>query len=179
MKHTLYTFTVLAVLLGICACKDGEQGPLIPPSSEYQSWEQTIGVILDYPIPGHEDNSRRIFINRAGTEVAVQRRQNKVYWDYPRGTIIIKEIFQGLEHKEADLPFQITAMIKDPEDPRSRGGWLWVAKNLETEEETVVDWEFCVDCHANANEPHPYGDKNEAGEFRDYVYFPYKTRQDD
>ncbi len=30
---------------------------------------------------------------------------------------------------------------------------------------------FCITCHANANEKHPYGDKNPNEEFRDYVYF--------
>jgi hypothetical protein len=30
---------------------------------------------------------------------------------------------------------------------------------------------FCVTCHANANEKHPYGDRNPREEFRDYVFF--------
>jgi hypothetical protein len=43
-------------------------------------------------------------------------------------------------------------------------------------QEKVIDYEFCYDCHANANEPHPYGDRNPHGEFRDYVFFPYQER---
>jgi hypothetical protein len=60
-----------------------------------------------------------------------------------------------------------------PEDPHSRGGWLWVAKAVGSGEETIIDWEFCFDCHANANEPHPYDDGNPGKEFRDHVFFPY------
>jgi len=30
---------------------------------------------------------------------------------------------------------------------------------------------FCITCHANANEKQSYGDGNPAEEFRDYVYF--------
>jgi hypothetical protein len=34
--------------------------------------------------------------------------------------------------------------------------------------ETISDSELCFDCHCNANEPHPCGDKNPWSEFRDY-----------
>jgi hypothetical protein len=158
----------------LASCQKDEQGPVLPDASEYRTWDQPIQRILDYPIPGHEDNRRRMFINARGTEVRIERRENRVYWSYPEGTVIVKEIIAGLQGQDTDYPFQITAMIKAPEDPRSRGGWLWVAKALDSGEQTVIDWEFCFDCHANANEPHPYGDQNPADEFRDYVFFPYR-----
>lgn len=158
----------------LSSCQKAERGPLIPETSVYRGWEQPIRITLDYPIPGHEDNRRRIFINPEGTEVGVERRENRVYWEYPEGTIIVKEIIAGLEGEDTDHPFQITTMIKAPEDPQSRGGWLWVAKSIDSGEETIIDWEFCFDCHANANEPHPYGDGNTANEFRDYVFYPYR-----
>jgi hypothetical protein len=147
---------------------------LVPDSTEYRRWEQPIEETLDYPIPGHENNRRRVFISPAGTGVSASRRQTRVYWEYPEGTIIVKEIIAGLQGPDSDVPFQITAMIKAAEDPRSRGGWVWVVKSLDGGEETIVDWEFCFDCHANANEPHPYGDGNPQNEFRDYVFLPYR-----
>jgi hypothetical protein len=72
----------------------------------------------------------------------------------------------GLQGSDTDYPFQITAMVKAPDDPQSRGGWIWVAQDVDSGEQTIVDWEFRFDCHANANEPHPYGDGNTADEFR-------------
>ena len=54
----------------------------------------------------------------------------------------------------------------------ARGGWVWVAKNPATGEERIIDYEFCFDCHSDANEPHPYGDKNPQGGHRDYVFLP-------
>ena len=69
-------------------------------------------------------------------------------------------------------PFQLTIMIKDREHPSARGGWIWLVKDTRTGEEKIIDIEFCITCHANANEPHPYGDMNKNAEFRDYVFFP-------
>jgi hypothetical protein len=174
MKRLIYVVCLLCVLILLPGCRKEEQGTLVPEASQYRRWAQPIPVILDYPIPGHEDNRRRIFINSPGIDVRVEQRENRVYWDYPEGTIVVKEIIAGLQGEDTDAPFQITAMIKDPEDPQSRGGWLWVVKGFGSREETIVDWEFCFDCHANANEPHPYGDGNLDNEFRDYVFHPYR-----
>jgi hypothetical protein len=164
-----------AVVLGLLllgACRKEEAGPLLP--GDYTGWARTTEKVLDYPIPGHEDRGRRIYINRRGTEVRVGAASGRVTWSYPEGSIIVKEIFGGLEVREGDKPVMLTAMVKDMESPQARGGWVWVVKDLASGNERIIDWEFCVDCHANANEPHPYGDKNEGNEFRDYVYFPYR-----
>jgi len=157
-------------LLG--GCHQGQGRPLLP--ADYAGWARTTEEILDYPIPGHEDRGRRIYINPRGRQVRVGSESGRVSWSYPEGTVIIKEIFGGLEIREADKPVMLTAMVKDPEHPQARGGWVWVMKDLSAGDERIIDWEFCIDCHANANEPHPYGDKNEANEFRDYVFFPYR-----
>ena len=114
MKQILCSLFLLSLLLLLSSCRQEQREPVIPQSSEYLDWEQTVPVILDYPIPGHEDNRRRIFINSLGTEVKVAYRENR------------------------------------------------------------VDWEFCFDCHAKANEPHPYADGNQDNEFRDYVFHPYR-----
>jgi hypothetical protein len=174
VKPVLRVVSVLCWVLLLVSCAKAERGPLIPEATEYRRWAQPVRRILDYPIPGHEDNRRRIFINSLGTEVQIVRKENRVYWEYPEGTIILKEVIAGLQGSDTDYPFQITAMIKTPEDPQARGGWLWVAKAVDSGRETVVDWEFCFDCHANANEKHPYGDGNPASEYRDYLFFPFR-----
>jgi hypothetical protein len=163
---------VLLSIVGGCR-KEGTTGPLLP--AEYNTWARTTERVLDYPIPGHEDRYRRIFINALGGEVTVSTTERRVSWEYPTGTTIVKEIFAGAAVQADEGPVMLTGMIKAPGNPRARGGWLWVVRDLTSGSEQIVDWEFCVDCHANANEPHPYGDRNEGNEFRDYVFFPYRA----
>ena len=69
-------------------------------------------------------------------------------------------------------------MIKAPEHEHARGGWLWVVKDLESNEERIIDYRLCFDCHADANDRHPYGDGNPEGEDRDYVFLPYRLFAD-
>lgn len=175
MRPRRIALGVLLVLAlpAVMSCRRQEAGPLLPSAQEYRRWAQTVPAILSLPIPGHEDNRRRIFINAAGAGAQPQSREGRTVWDYPQGTILLKEIYPGLEGSADDPPVMLTAMIKKPGDPAARGGWLWVVKDLPEGEERIVDWEFCFDCHAGANEPHPYGDRNPAGSFRDYVFYPY------
>ena len=141
---------------------------------DYASWARTTQLELNYPIPGHMEHYRRIYINEKGKGVTTEIRKDRLYYEYPKGTIIVKEVFPTLTPAADEKPMALTVMVKDPDNPESRGGWVWVAKNMQTAVETVFNYEFCFDCHTNANEVHPYGDKNPNNEFRDYVYFPYK-----
>ena len=85
----------------------------------------------------------------------------------------MKEIYDDLIPPEKEEePVSLTVMIKNSQHPKSQRGWIWIVKNLQTREERVIEYQFCFDCHANANEPHPYGDKNPTGSDRDYVFFP-------
>lgn len=153
------------------SCRKKEKVPLVP--DDYRSWNKTTDKTLDYPIPGHESNFRIIYINSTGEKVQTTEKNNRVFYEYPEGTIIVKEVYYGLEHPEQDeVPKELTVMIKDPQHQQSRSGWLWILKDVKTGEETIIDYEFCVECHANANETHPYGDENPNEDFRDSVYFP-------
>lgn len=162
----------LVFFLLMLSC-EREQAKLVP--DEYSAWESPTDVELNYPIPGHVEQYRRIFINPVGTKVVAEERQNRIHHVYPDGTIIIKDIYATLIPAPDEKPIKQTVMIKAPNHPKSRGGWLWIVKDMKTSAETVIANEFCFDCHANANEEHPYGDKNSKGEHRDYVYFPYLT----
>lgn len=165
----LTAFLCLPLLL--TGCNEEKRGPLLTGS--YSAWERTTETELDYPIPGHEDNYRRIYINETGMNVRITTGEDGVRHYYPEGTVIIKEVFEGSDYQEGSEPVMLTAMVKQPSDPLARGGWLWVVKNLSTGRETVMETKFCVTCHANANEAHPYGDGNPQNEFRDFVFFPY------
>jgi len=140
---------------------------------EHLSWQRTTEIELDYPIPGHEDHYRRIFINDIGRSVQVSEEGSEVSYRYPPGTVIIKEVYDEAAYNPQSKPALLTAMVKNPEHPDARSGWVWVVKNLEKGTEEIIEEEFCVTCHAAANTPHPYGDKNISGEFRDFVFFPY------
>ena len=163
---------LLAVyLLVLATCQRDSAGALIP--LDYASWSRTTTAILDYPIPGHEDHFRLIYINPVGEGLDVKQEAGRTTHSYPQGTVIVKEIYSERSHRPGDIPAQLTVMIKDSDHPDARGGWLWVVRDVATGQDTVFTGAFCVTCHDNANEEHPYGDRNPEAEFRDYVFFPY------
>lgn len=168
----LVTLAALSLLIGLVSCAEKAAEPIVP--TEYSSWGTTTKLELNYPIPGHENNYRKIFINNVGENPTITTRSGEVHYDYPDGTVIIKEIYPGLNYVPGSEPAMLTVMVKDRENTKSRGGWLWVVKNLSIQKENVITQEFCVTCHENANEPHPYGDGNPDAIFRDYVFFPVK-----
>ncbi len=150
--------------------------PLIPQG--YREWEKTTSGPLDYPIPGHLDHYRIPYINGIGTGVTVVIKEGRRTFDYPAGTIIVKEAYQGLQApKPGDEPVLIYAMIKEPRNPKARGGWVWVLRDVVADREAVYQSPLCVDCHSAANESFPYGDRNPDSEFRDYVFFPYRRAE--
>jgi hypothetical protein len=140
-----------------------------PP--EYVNWRRTTDVVLDYPIPGHMDRFRIPRMNDLGFAAKPATVGGKLRWDFPEDTVIVKEVYASSKPAPGDKPIQLTIMAKDPGDPRAQGGWLWYTKDLPDGKETLFEGNFCITCHANANEQHPYGDGNPNEEFRDYVYF--------
>ena len=93
----------------------------------------------------------------------------KSRWDFPPGTIIVKEVYSTPKPAADELPIQLTIMVKAPKDPRSQGGWIWLTRDLPDGKESVFMGTTHT-CHDNANEKHPYGDGNPNEEFMDYVY---------
>lgn len=156
-----------AILLGACA-KKAERVYATP---DYPTWKKTTETVLDYPIPGHMDRLRVPRMNAIGFSVVPTRVGGKFHWDFPENTVIVKEVFATPKPAPGEGPIQLTIMVKAPEDPRSQGGWLWLTKDLPDGKEKVFMGNYCVTCHTNANEGHPYFDKNRNLEFRDYVYF--------
>jgi hypothetical protein len=174
MKSTLRVCLVPALMaFWIFGCSR-EEPALVPPV--YSGWKSTTDQELNYPIPGHEEHYRRIYINAAGEGVNIEDRGGRTYHNYPNGTVIIKDIFKTLDPLPGEAPSGQTVMLKSPGHPQARGGWLWIVKDMQSGQETIIDYEFCFDCHANANEEHPYGDGNPNNEFRDYVFFPFKKQ---
>ncbi len=165
-----YWYVFIFMTLGLLVSCNKKDKVLVP--EDYKNWTVTVDN-LNYPIPGHENHGRKIYVNDVGKRVTARNKNGRVYYSYPKGTIIVKEIYPRLKVNRGDKPISLTVMIKDPDNPLSRGGWLWVVKDMKTRKERIIDYEFCVDCHSNANETHPYGDKNPGNDFRDFVFFPY------
>jgi len=159
----------LAVLCGLASCTHKEEEVYGTP--DYPTWKRTTDTLLNYPIPGHMNRLRIPRMNAKGFTVVPTREGNKLHWDFPEDTVIVKEVYATTTPAPGEAPVQLTIMVKDPADPRSQGGWLWITRDLPNGKETVFMGNFCVTCHENANEPHPYFDKNPNSEFRDYVYF--------
>jgi hypothetical protein len=158
----------LALCLALaCSAKPAE----VYAPADYRTWARTTNLVLDYPIPGHMDRLRIPRINALGLAAKPVREGNKLRWDFPEDTVIVKEVYASKKPAAGEGPIQLTIMAKDPKDPRSQGGWLWITKDLPDGKERVFEGNFCVTCHANANEQHPYGDKNPNEHFRDYVFF--------
>lgn len=141
--------------------------PPILGDGDYSSWDSTTDQRLDFPVPGHGEGLRRIYANPV---VFQQTLEADGDIHYPDGSIFIKEVYPTAAPDEGTPPAMLVAMVKDSGDPRSRGGWLWLVRDPASGEETLFEDEFCVTCHTNANEPHPYGTNNAEGAFRDYVF---------
>ena len=163
---------VLFSVLSITAGCDGGRTPDALVPANYDGWASTIESPLEYEIPGHTMDRRMIYINEIGTRLEITERNGETIHTYPEGTIILKENYPTGDSED---PAALSVMIKAPKDPRARGGWIWIAKNIAGDSERIFSDEFCFTCHQNANEQHPYGDKNPSGEFRDFVFFPWKS----
>ena len=165
---TLIASVSAAVLMLSCS-PETEKLSYVPDN--YATWMKTTQLRLDYAIPGHEDNFRIIYINDTGLNFARSQEGQSERIVFPEGTIIAKEVYAGTMPAPGSAPMMVTAMVKATENPDARGGWVWVTKDLSLGTETVIKGDFCFTCHANANEAHPYGDRNPDENFRDFVFF--------
>ena len=160
-----------ALAIGLSGCSH----PLIPP--DWPSWERIASAPAQGSVPGHEERYRIAYINALGETVRPVVANGAISWKYPEGSIILKAGYSGSAPPgKGETPGKLSLMIKRPGDPRARGGWVWVVRDTASDNESVIDAPYCVDCHSYANGPNPYGDKNPSGDFRDYVYLPYTAR---
>jgi hypothetical protein len=161
----LSTASALGLLSG-CA-----KAPEIYAPPENLNWRKTTEAVLNTPIPGHMDRFRIPRMNDLGFSAQPKLVGGKLAWDFPEDTVIVKEVYANARPEPGEKPIQLTIMVKDPKEEGAMGGWLWYTKDLPDGKETRFEGNFCITCHANANEQHPYGDGNPNEEFRDYVFF--------
>jgi hypothetical protein len=167
-KARLFVLGLASALL-LSACARGPERVYATP--DYAEWARTTSVVLDYPIPGHENRLRIPRMNAIGFTAVPKRLSGRLVWSFPEGTVIVKEVYASAKPAPGEAPIQLTIMAKAGADTRAQGGWLWITKALPGGQEAVFTGNFCGTCHENANEKHPYGDGNPGEDFRDYVYF--------
>lgn len=161
--HALCCGALFALILAGCAEAPSE--PLL--SVEYTGWRQSTSMQLDFPVPGHGAGLRRIFVNDIGFETAPAADGSIIY---PDGTIFIKEVYADPAPADGASPMMLTAMVKNATHEDALEGWIWVMRDPASGEETRVTDSYCLTCHANANEEHPYGTGNGEEAFRDFIF---------
>jgi hypothetical protein len=129
------------VFLSSCT-PDSEPKALVP--DDYDTWGRTTDLKLDYPIPGHEDNFRIIYMNDTGFGFSRTMEGQAERVVFPEGTVIAKAIYEGASPEPGATPMMVTAMVKASDNPAARGGWVWVTKDLAMGKEMVITGDFCL-----------------------------------
>lgn len=181
MKYVC-VLSLMVLLLSACNSDSDSAKQYVPEN--YTDWTMLSDGYIDVIIPGHGENIRRIFMNDTGKNVTVTENEDDMMLrhEYPDGTIIVKEEFNSPVVTNSMKAFKATVMIKDRDHPAAEGGWLWLVKDLETGDETLVtEGNLCFSCHKSANEAYTvfgddtaFGNPNPDGDFRDYVFFSYR-----
>ena len=168
----LWFFLGSALALGVSACSPAKP-KLAVDLSGYTAWERTTSSPLDFPIPGHENNHRRIYMNKIGMDYRRTASADPAQaMDYPEGAIVVKEIYSGLgEPGPNAVPKSLDIMVKDTKNKDNRGSWVWIVRDTASGSDMVFKGDFCANCHNGANEKHPYGDRNLSGTFRDFLFY--------
>ncbi|MFW6229156.1 MAG: cytochrome P460 family protein [Alkalispirochaeta sp.] len=164
LRHLVASIGALSLLLVTIGCSEPEE-PLL--SVPYHDWDETTEQLLDFTVPGHGSGLRKIYANSVVFETPLPETGEITY---PAGAVFVKEVYETPAPSAEDTPAMLVGMVKAPDDPRSQGGWVWVTRNPADETETVFTDRFCITCHGNANEEHPYGSGNPDGAFRDYIF---------
>ncbi len=163
-------------LLVLVSC-DSEQPVLL--GDDFSGWTQLNAAPITATIPGHGSSIRNIFVNDVGTGVTTTTSGPRIVWNYPEETVIIKTVAAPGESGYSAETTMLLGMVKNSEHPDSQGGWIWLTRDPRTGEEMIFQSEYCVTCHADANERRtttdriPTGVPNPDREFRDFVFFPY------
>ncbi len=163
----IYLFAAV-FFLSFVSCSPRKDSQFV--MGDYHAWNKPVSAALTYAVPGHENRYRIIFMN----DIAWNANRGGAL-DFPKGSIIIKDIYAGNTVKEGEKPIVATFMYKDPENPEALRGWVWGMKDLVSGVENKMNYDFCITCHDNANEAHPYGDRNPGNLFRDFVFLPPGT----
>ncbi|MFW6366674.1 MAG: cytochrome P460 family protein [Spirochaetota bacterium] len=167
MKRLYILVIIFAVYL--VGCRQEKPGYTFTLPENYRDWRKPVEEVLTYTVPAHGNGARIIYANDTAFDVSKKKMEDgRLRYDYPDTSMIIKEKYESEADIERADPV-LTIMVKYREDPRAVNGWLYYMKNP-GEKTVFVESKMCSGCHDAANEEHPYFDKNESENFRDYVF---------
>lgn len=162
---------ILIFCILIAGCTKTVEDTFSVPN-DYQSWKKPINEILTYVVPGHADGARIIYANSKAFQVAREKMQDgRMRYDFIDGSIIIKEKYKSEDEIGSAEPI-LTIMVKNRTDSRSVNGWLYYMQQP-GKDVVFVESKMCSGCHDAANEKHPYFDKNEDEDYRDFIFVPF------
>ncbi len=111
---------ILAALVCLAGCAAAKEPDYA--TTDYRSWQRTTDVVLDYPISGHQDRLRIPRMNAIGFTAKPTMENGKQRWDFPVGTVIVKEVYATPTPAPFKKPIQHTTMAKEPRYPHPQGG---------------------------------------------------------
>lgn len=163
---------IIAITLVLAGCTQNNTHYQFSLPDNYRQWKKPVDEVLTYTVPGHGSGARVIYANSRAYEVSKETVEDgRVHYDFPEKTVIVKEVYEDVEDVGVAEPM-LTIMVKNSNDERSVSGWLYYMKKP-GEDMAFVESRMCAGCHDAANEEHPYFDKNEGENFRDYLFTPF------
>lgn len=169
MKKSILALLATFAVLVMAGCNNDETVDLIPEN--FFDWTRTTQETLNYPIPGHGESMRYIYINQTGIE-SVQQTGSTSDLNFSDGSILVKTVHTSSDSPEGENIRSITAMVKDSGNQEAIDGWIWIMVNPSTGKENITQSNTCVVCHETANDLNAFGDGNPEGVYRDYVFIP-------
>ncbi|MFW5863019.1 MAG: cytochrome P460 family protein [Spirochaetota bacterium] len=137
----------------------------------YRQWKNPVDRVITYPVPGHGEGARLIFANDKSFDPRIKEGNLYDSIIMQDGSVIIKESYQSKADIGKSDPL-VYVMVKDTSVKDAQDGWLYYMKKPNGILQRFKG-KMCHECHAAANESHPYFDGNPKANFRDYLFVPF------
>jgi len=117
-----------------------------PRWADYKSWQTATVAPTTGASPGlgnvHKgpDGARHVYVNAVGAPVMTGEGP----YEYPAGTVIVKEQYDSLAAYQAGETPDVTVSLKVAGGPKARQNWQW-ATGYKAE---AGDSAFCSGCHS-------------------------------
>jgi len=135
-----------AVLLAGCASINPFSGA-DPRWADYKTWQTATVSPTTGASPGlgsvHKGprGARHVYVNDVGARVLLK---GEGPYEYPAGTVIVKEQYDSLADFQAGKTPDVTVSVKVAAGPAARENWQWAA-GYKAE---AMDSAFCSGCHS-------------------------------
>jgi len=114
--------------------------------ADYKTWQTATAMPTTGASPGlgnvHKgpEGARHVYVNNVGA--AVMKGEGP--YEYPQGTVIVKEQYDSLADYQAGKTPDVTVSVKVGAGPKARENWQWAAGLAAPAEDSA----FCSGCHS-------------------------------